>query len=97
MKYSLEPETGRVVNEHGHVAVHYIITENSKRVVMDSSHRDYFFNAQNHVNLAWVHPDDVPALLKVQEKSCNCNNGTYKNAFILASLTNVNIFHTGQM
>lgn len=95
MRYSLEGD--RVVAENGHIALQYVISENSKRVIMDQTHHDYFFSAQNHVNMAWVHPDDVPTLLSAMEKSCNCNNGTYKNAFILASLTNVNIYHTGSM
>ena len=88
-------DNGMVVNEQGLVAMQYIITENPKRVLMQSSGHDYFFSPQHHVNLTWVHPQDVPMLLTIQEKGCNCNNGAMKNAFILASLANVNIFHTG--
>lgn len=86
-----------VVNEHGQVAVQYVITENPKLVQLEDVHRDYFFSPQYHVNLAWVKTEDLQRLLAVKEKSCNCNNGTYKNAFVLASLTNVNIYHTGNM
>lgn len=96
MRYSLDADK-RVVSELGHVAVQYIITENPKRVIIEESGHDYFFTSQNHVNMAWVHPEDLPKLLSAQEKSCNCNNGTYKNAFVLASLANVNIYHTGSM
>lgn len=88
-------ESGHVVNEQGLIALQYIITENPKRVIMESTGHDYFFAPQHHVNLAWVHPQDVPMLLTIQEKGCNCNNGAMKQAFILASLTNVHIYHTG--
>lgn len=96
MRYSLSADN-KVINELGHVAVQYVITENSKRVIVEETGHDYFFTSQYHVNMAWVHPDDLPKLLSVKEKSCNCNNGTYKNAFVLASLVNVNIYHTGSM
>lgn len=96
MRYFLD-ENDKVVNEHGQVAVQYVITENSKLVQLEDVHRDYFFSSQNHVNMAWVHPEDLPRLLSAKEKSCSCNNGTYKNAFILASLVNVNIYHTNHM
>lgn len=94
MRYSADGN-GQVINEYGQIAVQYVITENSKLVVFDDIHRDYFFVSQNHVNMAWVLPDDLPRLLSAMEKSCNCNNGTYKNAFVLASLANVNIYYTG--
>lgn len=94
MSYS-QLETGYVVNDAGLVAAQYIITENPKRVVFEATGHDYFFAPQNHVNLAWVYPEDLPALLSIQEKGCNCNNGTMKPAFITASLANVNIYFTG--
>lgn len=94
MRYSLDANN-RVVNDVGQIAVQYIITENPKLVVFDDVHRDYFFTSQNHVNMAWVLEADLPRLLSAMEKSCNCNNGTYKNAFVLASLANVNIYFTG--
>lgn len=90
-------DNGHVVNEHGLVAMQYVITENPRRVVVERSAHDYFFTPVHHVNLTWVHPEDVPMLLTIQEKGCNCNNGAMKQAFILASLANVNIYHTGAM
>jgi hypothetical protein len=90
-------DTGEVMNEEGLVALQYTISENPKRVIMEGSGSDYFFSPVNHVNLAWVKRSDVPMLLTIKEKSCNCNNGTYKAAFQLATLTNVNIYTTGNM
>lgn len=86
---------GYVLNDDGKIAVQYVITENPKRVILESTGGDYYFAPQHHVNLAWVSPQDVPALLAVREKGCNCNNTAIKQAFILASLANVNIFTTG--
>ncbi len=88
-------DNGHVVNEQGLVAMQYVITPNPKRVIMESTGHDYFFSPQHDVNLAWVHPSDIPMLLTIQEKGCNCNNSAMKQAFILASLANVHIYHTG--
>ncbi len=84
-----------MVDEHGLVAMQYTISPNPKRVIMEGTGHDYFFSPNHDVNMAWVHPEDVPMLLTIQEKGCHCNNGAMKQAFILASLANVNIFHTG--
>lgn len=92
-----QDESGQVVREDGMVAMHYVITQNSKRVILKGNGHDYFFSSQHHVNLAWVYPEDVPTLLSIREKSCKCNNGTMKQAFQLATLVNVNIYHTGNM
>lgn len=88
-------ENGMVVNDAGLIAMQYIITENPKRVILEATAHDYFFAPQYHVNLAWVHPEDVPTLLAIQEKGCNCNNGSMRSAFVAASLANVNIYFTG--
>jgi hypothetical protein len=89
--------TGEVVNDDGLVAMQYTISENNKHVIMEGSGGDYFFTSIHHVNLAWVKRSDMTMLLTIQEKSCNCNNGTYKPAFQLATLANVNIYTTGNM
>lgn len=87
-------DNGYVVNEQGLIALQYTITQNPRRVVVERSGHDYFFNSINHVNLAWVYPEDVPMLLSIQEKGCNCNNGSMKQAFQIATLANVNIYST---
>ena len=88
-------EGGYVINEDGKIAMTYTISENAKRVILESSGGDYYFAPQHHVNLAWISLADVPALLAVREKGCNCNNTAMKQAFILASLANTNIYYTG--
>lgn len=97
MSYSLDSSTGYVINDAGQVAIQYVISPNNKRVIIESTGGDYYFSAKNQVNLAWVNKADVPFLLGVMEKSCNCNNGTYKNAFSPATLTNVNIYDHNSM
>lgn len=81
----------RIVNEEGNVAIHYLQWASDRPRFVG----EYAFYPQHSVFLAWVKPQDVPAFLGIVEKSCNCNNGSYKNMFILASLANVNIFYTG--
>ena len=44
---------------------------------------------------AWVTPQEAEILLTVKLKICNCNNGTFKNAFVFGSLLDKNLFTTG--
>ena len=96
MSYKLN-EHGHVVNDDGMVAMQYVINENGKAVEFQGKGYFYVFQTQHHVPLAWVRPEDVPTLLGIQEKGCACNNAAMKQAFVVASLANVNIHHTGNM
>jgi hypothetical protein len=62
---------------------------------MGSTDKYYVFQPKFNVVMAWVDAEDVPALLNKKEKSCNCNNGTFKNAFEPCSLVNVNLWMFG--
>ena len=78
-----------VINDAGDVAMHYVITTN------DHNYGPYNFHSITNVNMCWVPPNVVSGMLQTMEKSCNCNNGTMKNAYRCASLANVNIYYTG--
>ncbi len=91
----IQNSDGIILDDSGKVAIQYVISENGKRVIFEETGHDYTFAPQHHVCLAFVSPEDVSRLLGIREKSCNCNNGTYKNAFQYATLTNVNIWYTG--
>lgn len=44
---------------------------------------------------AWVTPQEAETLLTVKLKICNCNNGTYKPAFVFGSELDKNLFTSG--
>lgn len=77
----------------GTIALQWVINTNGKTVQIDGTNRYYVFVPKNNVVIAWVQEQDLPRLLAHREKSCNCNNGTFKNAFQLAPLINVNIWN----
>ena len=59
---------------------------------MGNTDKYYVFVPKQNVVMAWVDEADVPAMLIKKEKTCNCNSGTYKNAFEYCSLVNVNLW-----
>lgn len=81
-----------VINKAGQVALRWTINTNGKTIRIENSNRYYVFIPKQNVVMAWVEAIDVPRLLAHREKSCNCANGTYKNAFEPCSLVNVNMW-----
>lgn len=63
-----------------------------KLVKIDGTDRVYTFTYNMNVCGCFVDPQDVERLLKVKEKVCNCNNGTWKLAFAYANLLDFNLF-----
>ena len=53
------------------------------------------FNYNWNIAGGWVTPEEAEKLLTVKLKVCNCNNGTFKNAFIFGSLLDKNLHTTG--
>lgn len=82
-------------NQSGQIAIKWTINPNGKTVQINGSKEYIVFQPKFHVVMAWVEPSHVPALLTVKEKTCNCNNGTYKLAFNYANLLDVNLWMTG--
>jgi hypothetical protein len=82
-------------NQSGQIALKWTINPNGKTVRISDSNQYYTFSPKMHVVMAWVNPEHVPSLLLVREKTCNCNNGTYKNAFVHANMLDVNLWMTG--
>ena len=84
-----------VVNDSGQVALKYTISENGKTVKIDGTPRFYVFTSKLHIPMAWVNKEDAPRLLANKQKTCNCANGVYKNAFVYANILDVNLFMNG--
>lgn len=53
------------------------------------------FVYQWNICAAFVTPQDAEVLLTVKLKICNCNNGTYRQAFAFGSLLDKNLFTSG--
>lgn len=81
----------RITNSEGKVAMKWVLNRPSKPVKIDGEDVTYIFTPRHHVWMAWIAPEHVDRLLVFKEKTCNCNNGTYKNAFMLANRIDVNL------
>lgn len=79
----------------GKIAIKWVLNRPAKLTKIDGTDRVYSFIPKFNVWMEWVEPDDVSRLLSFKEKTCNCNNGTYKNAFAYANLLDVNLWMTG--
>lgn len=66
---------------------------NVKKLIGNSSVDKFNYNW--NIAGAWVTPEEAEKLLTVKLKICNCNNGTYKHAFVFGSLLDKNLFMTG--
>jgi len=84
-----------VVNNSNQVALKWVINPNGKTVRIGDTQKYYVFQPKLHIVMAWVDASDVDRLLAVHEKTCNCNNGTKKQAFQLANLLDVNLWEFG--
>lgn len=84
-----------VKNSQGQIAIKWVINPNGKTVRIGDTQQYYVFQPKYHVVMAWINEEHVPALLTKKEKTCNCNNGTFKNAFVYANLIDVNLWMYG--
>jgi hypothetical protein len=81
-----------LTNDAGWVLLKWTLPRPPKRVKIDGTDRLYTFTYNFNVCASFVDPQDVEQMLKIREKICNCNNGTYKNAFALANQLDFNLF-----
>jgi len=83
------------INAQGWVLLKWALNRPPKIVKIDGTDRIYTFTYILNVCASWVHPDDVNRMLVTKEKTCNCSNGTYKNAFALTNLLDTQLWVTG--
>lgn len=81
-----------VVREDGWIAIQHF-TSNPATVQIEASGQVYTFSPQHNVSMAWVNPDDVPAILQIRARIC-C--GKTKQKFQYASQVNVCLWETGE-
>lgn len=94
MDYNVVMDEG-IKNDAGQILLKWVLPRPPKIVKIDGTNRVYTFDYNFNVCAAWINPEDVERMLKIKEKVCNCNNGTYKNAFHLANLLDHNLFVYG--
>lgn len=83
-----------IKNQSGLVAVRWVLNRMPPRDVKVGKNV-YGLGSQRNIHLAWVGQSDVESILNHKEKTCNCNNGTKRNAFALASRLDVGIYEMG--
>lgn len=86
---------GAIKNEAGQVALKWILNRPARTLKIDGTNRFYVFAYAQNVPMIWAEPQDVERILAVQEKTCNCNNGTYRQAVVLANEIDVNLHKCG--
>lgn len=85
-----------VVHDNGKIAIKWAIQRRMpKTVKIDGTDKYYVFTPRLNIFMEWIEPEYIGRLLSHKEKSCNCNNGTYQNAFEYASLMDVNLYEFG--
>lgn len=85
----------RITNPAGEIALKWVLPRPAKPVKIDGTDTVYIFAPKHNVWMAWVKPEHVDRLLAFREKTCNCNNGVYKNAFKLSNRIDVNLWMYG--
>lgn len=87
--------TKALTNSEGKVLMKWTLPRPPKIVVIDGTDRTYTFSYNLNVCACFIDPQDVDRMLKVREKVCNCNNGTYRFAFEYANQLDYNLFVYG--
>lgn len=87
---------GAFTNGAGQVAVKWILNRPAKTVKIDGTDRYYAPTYQQNVAMYWIDEQDLNKILSIKEKTCNCNNGTYNFAFVLANQIDINLHKCGQ-
>ena len=82
-----EQVSDRIVREDGYVAMMHVNT-NGKNVSIGGI--TYMFLPAHNVSMAWIAPEHVDKALTFKTNAC-CGNKN-KQAFIFASLINVNLW-----
>lgn len=82
-------------NSDGWVLMKWTLNRPPKLVKIDGTDRVYTFSYNFHVCAAWIHPEDVNRMLAVREKTCNCNNGNFRQAFEVANEIDHNLWVFG--
>ncbi len=84
-----------ITNDAGEIAIAY---HQPAQAYVDASQmptgRGYVFSVQRAVSLAWVHPDDVQAILDIR-KTCQGCGGRRKQRFAYATDGQVSVWTDG--
>lgn len=82
-------------NESGQIALKWVLNRVPRTLKIDGTNRYYVAVSKVNVHLYWVNEEDLDRLLAYREKTCNCANGTYVNALILANEIDINLHKCG--
>lgn len=82
-------------NDAGQIAIKWVLNRPAKTIQVGGTDRYYAPTYAHNVPMYWVNEEDLPAILAIEEKHCNCANGIKKHAYILANQIDVNLHKCG--
>lgn len=83
-----------LIKRDGKVALRQIGT-NQRPVPISVGEVVYSASIKNNVWLLWAEEKDLEELLSKRIKGCDCNGGTYKPLYKIASVLDVSVYETG--
>lgn len=82
-------------NDVGQVALKWILNRPAKTIQVQGTKRFYVPRYEQNVAMIWADEQDVEKILAIREKTCNCNNGTFQQAYSLANEIDINLHKCG--
>ena len=82
-------------NDAGQIALKWVLNRPAKTIQLQGTKKFYVPRYEHNVAMIWVDEQDVEKILTVREKTCNCNNGTFQQAFALANEIDVSLHKCG--
>lgn len=83
------------LNGAGQIGVKWMPNRPARTVQISGTDRYYVAEYKYNVPFYWIDEQDLEKVLAVKEKTCNCNNGTYINAFQLINQIDFNLYTCG--
>ncbi len=82
-------------NDTGQIALKWVLNRPAKTIQLQGTKKFYVPKYEHNVAMIWVDEQDVEKILAVREKTCNCNNGTFQQAYGLANSIDINLHKCG--
>lgn len=86
---------GALRNDAGQIAVKWTLPRQAKTIEIKNTKKYYVPTYAHNVAMYWVDEQDLAPILAHQEKRCNCANGIYQQAYVLANEIDVNLHKCG--
>lgn len=88
------PDTA-IRNDAGDVAIKWVLNRPAQTIQIQGTDRYYVPRYAHNVAMLWIREQDAERVLGFKEKTCNCANGIFQNAFVLANQIDINLHKCG--